>query len=153
MHPSPTEAPSTLPAFVLALALLGALSAGGGQAYFTWGNGDLGTTVTPRYLAPGFDPGLAQTTPLVFVVPTAKTIHKLNVLQPIAGVGGDVVYTLYVNGVASVLTATLLASAASGSDLVNNVAAPAGATLALVVTKAGAITTSPGNVEVSVEVF
>jgi len=33
MHPSPTEAPSTLPAFVLALALLGALTAGGWQAW------------------------------------------------------------------------------------------------------------------------
>ncbi|PUA97394.1 uncharacterized protein DUF3106 [Acidovorax sp. 107] len=33
MHPSPSEAPSTLPAFVLALALLGALSAGGWQAW------------------------------------------------------------------------------------------------------------------------
>ena len=32
MHPSPSEAPSTLPAFVLALALLGALTAGGWQA-------------------------------------------------------------------------------------------------------------------------
>ena len=33
MHPSPPEAPSALPAFVLALALLGALSAGGWQAW------------------------------------------------------------------------------------------------------------------------
>jgi hypothetical protein len=33
MHPSPSEAPSTLPAFALALALLGALTAGGWQAW------------------------------------------------------------------------------------------------------------------------
>ncbi len=116
-------------------------------AVLSWGNGSISSTVTTRYLTPWADPTLAQVSAVQYRVPRAGVIRNLRVRQNGAtGNANPVVYTLRVNGVASVLTASVAANANDGSDLVNSVTVAAGDLLDIEVTKALDVATSPTGI-------
>lgn len=125
---------------------------GNGPCVLGWGNNLVGYTTTPRYLTPWYDGDLALVAPVRAEAPRAGTLRSLRVRHTTpAGNGNPIAYTVRVNGVASALTATLLSTAASGSNLINTVAVAAGDLLDLEVTKPLSIGTSPTGVTVDVE--
>ena len=67
------------------------------------------------------------------------------------GNGNDIVYTLRVNGIASVLTVTLASTATQGSDNVNTVSITQGDNLDIEVTKASGVGNSPDEITVTME--
>lgn len=120
---------------------------------YIWGDAAIAATTTTRYLTPGFADGTASTTPIQFRVPSAGTLRRLRVRQNTgAGNGNAVVYTVRVNGVASLLTVSMTSTANDGSDLVNTVAIAAGDLIDIEVTKALSIAASPSDIVASLEV-
>jgi hypothetical protein len=117
----------------------------------TWGTlTGIQTSTTTRFLDPGYNQAQAGTATVPWAAPSAGNIKNLRVAQ-LAGAGGAVLYTLTVNGVATALTASVLASATSGSDLADTIPVAAGDLIALQVTKAAGIGTSPTRIVVSAE--
>ena len=130
------------------------LNIAGGSSILTWGNSDEGADTTERYLSPGFGLQTASTTQLRYVVPRSGIVRNMYVRHNVGnGNGNDIVYTLHVNGVASSLTVTLASTGTQGSNLTDSVAISAGDEIDVVVTKALAITTSPENIMVSLEIY
>jgi len=130
---------------------LDSVGTGARTCLLTWGSlAGIATTTTTRFLDPGYNQAAAGTTTVPWAAPSAGKIKNLRVTQ-IAGAGGACVYTLTVNGVAVALSASVLATATAGSDLVNSIAVAAGDLIALQVTKGVAITTSPTRIVVSAE--
>jgi hypothetical protein len=112
-----------------------------------WGSLTVGSTVTTRYLGPWVSDNLATVAPLRWRTPRAGTISTLRVRQEVgAGNGNPIVYTLRVNGVASILTVSMLSTANDGSDLINSVVVVAGDLLDFEVTKAADIAASPTGI-------
>jgi hypothetical protein len=70
----------------------------------------------------------------------------------VVGVGGNIVYTLRINGAASALTVTLAASGTVATDATHSAVVNEGDVLDLQVTKAVAITTSPTSITATLEV-
>ena len=120
----------------------------------SWGNQDVGSTVTTRYLSPGFDEISASTTPIQIRVPfAAGTLKNMQVdHNGPNGNGNPIVYTLRVNGVPSALTVSLSSLVADGSDNVHSVAVVQGDHLDIEVTKAAGVGTSPDHVTVTLEI-
>jgi hypothetical protein len=117
-----------------------------------WGNDNIATSTTLRYLTPGYTDDLAETIPTEMSIPTAGTIRKMRIRHTAAGTGASsITYTLQVNGSDSSLLVTMLPTAQNGSDLVHTVTVAAGDIIRIKVTKAGSITTSPSNLTCSVE--
>lgn len=116
-----------------------------------WGNSSVGTTTATRYMVPGFDQSLAHTTLVSIPVTYGGTIKSLYVRHNVpAGNGNAIVYTVLKNGVATALTVSLASTGTTASDLVNSFTVVAGDTLAIEVTKAAGIVTSPTDVFVTV---
>lgn len=112
-----------------------------------WGDNSVGSTTTTRYLSPGYDDGVAETSPTQIRAVRAGTMRNFRMRHNApAGNGSSIVYTLRVNGVATALTVSLASTATDGSDLVSAVAIVAGDLLDFEVTKAGGIGGSPNNV-------
>lgn len=117
-----------------------------------WGNGSVSATVTTRYLSPWYDDSLAQTIPVRWRVPRAGTIRSMRVRHNVtAGNGNAIVYTLRVNGVATLLSVSLASTATDGSDLVDSIAVADGDLIDIEVTKALAVGTSPSDIALVVE--
>ncbi len=117
------------------------------------GNDTLNSSTTTRYLTPGYSSASAGTTAIQYRVPFAGTFKNLRVRHnTTAGNGNAIVYTLRVNGVASVLTVSMASTASDGSDLAHTMAVAAGDLIDIVVTKALSVGTSPGLVVASLEV-
>lgn len=118
-----------------------------------FGASSVAASTASRALWPAYE---NATGPLIasvvqFRVPRAGTIKSMRVHANGAGNGNAIVYTLRVNGVASVLTVSMLSTAVDGSDLVNTVAVAAGDLLDVNVTKALAVGTSPSDITCTVE--
>jgi len=147
-----TGNPNTIAAFNGAGAAIYLPPPSSGSAPVLWGADSVGTSVTTRYLTPGYEDGLAQTVPIQIRAVRAGTLQKLRVRHNItAGNGNPIVYTLRVNGVATALTVSLASTVADGSDLVNTVAVAAGDLLDFRVTKAAGVVASPADIVATVE--
>ncbi len=123
-------------------------------ALLTWGDVSVGATTTTRFLSPGFgDQVLASTLAIQFRMPFAGTLENPRVRHNIPGGNGNaIVYTLRVNGVATLLLVSLASNAADGSDLVNQIVVAAGDLLDIEVTKAANVAMAPNNVVVVLQV-
>jgi hypothetical protein len=116
-----------------------------------FGAGSVGTTTTSRYLVFGYTPNIAPIMREAIRASRAGTCSNLRVRHNTVGVGGNISYTLYRNGVASALTAAVAASALAGSDLVDQVIVAADDLLELRATKGSSIGSSPAEITVTVE--
>jgi len=125
----------------------------GGSSSLTFGNGQVGTSTTPRYLEPGFNPELAPISETAEVVEFACIVDRLYVRHNDVGAAAEpIVYTLMIDGVATTLTCTVNANASGGSDLTHAVVVPAGSRASIRATKAGVLTASPTRIVASVRV-
>lgn len=129
--------------------VVGVNVAGGG---FFWGAGNVATTAVTRFLQPGYQTGVAPTTGVRIPIRRPGTLRNLTMQNRVVGVGAALItFTLLKNGVATALSFSVAATAASGSDIVDTVSVVAGDFIELRVTKAAAIATSPTDVEVAVD--
>jgi hypothetical protein len=129
-------------------------SGGPGSSIIAFGADQITASTTPRFLYPWYSNDVAQTSVLTMTIPTVGggTLRNMRVRQENpAGNGNPIVYTLRVNGVASLLTVSILSTAQDGSDLVNTVAVVAGDEIDLRVTKAAVIAASPMDILVTME--
>jgi hypothetical protein len=141
-----------------------AVDAGGGQSnvfvpggavadgsMLIWGVDNVGSASDTRFIPPGRANGLATTSSVYqFAMARAGTLRNLYVRHNSAGGNGNnVVYTVMVNGVATLITATKATGAiGTVSDLVNGFAAAQGDLVAIRATKAVAV--GGGNIDVQV---
>ncbi len=124
------------------------------SAVLSWGNFSIGTTISARYLTPGFGDTIAPTSPTQFRIPRAGMVKNLYVHHNVTGGGTiNITYTVRKNGVNQTVSTIVSADAADGSDTSNSFSVVAGDLLDVVITKASAITTSPVNVVASVELI
>jgi hypothetical protein len=119
-----------------------------------WGNDTITAAADMRYLSPGSDGTASLTNVEQIPLPRAGTLRRLFARHNSAGGNGNsVVYTVLVNGVATVLTVTLATGAiGQASDLVNTVAVAQGDRISLRASKAGVIAGGDINVQATVEV-
>lgn len=118
---------------------------------FVFAAGGLGLSTTPRFLPFGLASNNAPTSPVSLRAARAGTFSNMRVRHNLTGTGGNITYTLRVNGVDSALTVTATAASTGGADLVNSVAVAANDLIDLRVTKAAAITNSPSEVTATLE--
>jgi hypothetical protein len=124
----------------------------GGAAQLLFGDDSISNTTTVRYLTPGFDDGVAETSVTEIRLSRAGTLQSMRVRHNTAGTGAaTLTYTLLIDGVATALAVAMSNTAQDGSNLVNSVAVTAGQRATIQVEKSGAITTSPDNVTCTVE--
>lgn len=142
------DALNTLDALVAALAV-----AVQRPAFLHWGSNSVSATTTTRYMPPGYDSALASLTPLQYRAPAACMLRNLHVRHNVpSGNGLPIVYTIRVNGVATLLSASLASTGTDASDLVDTIAVAAGDLIDLQVTKAASVGTSPTDVIAILEV-
>lgn len=131
----------------------GAGGAGTVISFLTWGDDNITTTTTTRYLTPGFDDGTAETTETAYRVPSAGTAQNMRVRARAVGSGAaTLTYTLMVNGSPSSLEVAMSNTAQDGTDLVNTVLLSAGDLISIRVTKSASLSSSPDDIMVSLEV-
>lgn len=126
---------------------------GGGVSVVTFGNYEISTTTTTRYLDPGFNGNLAPVSATSWRCPADGNIEALFVSHTDLGAAAEpVVYTVMVNGVATSVSCTVNANAASGSDVANTAAVLQGQLVTVRVTKAGTLTTAPTRITATFQV-
>lgn len=119
-----------------------------------WGAGSVAETVTSRYLFPGSGSSTLAPVDVVGIsMPSNGTLHKMAVVHNVVGVGGDITYTMLVNGVASALSVSLAASGGTASNAVDNVPIVSGDIVSVQVSKGGAIATSPQLIQLTMELY
>lgn len=136
---------------ILERAFLAATAGQYGDDVFVFATGGIGTSPTARYIPFGFTPRNAPALPVSLRAPRAGTASNLRVKHNQGGTGGNLTYTLLVNGAPSALTVTCTAGGVGGADLVNSVVVAADDVLDLRVTKAATIAVSPLDITVTVE--
>lgn len=125
---------------------------GSAYAILQWGATGLTSTVTTRYMTPGWGFGNAGTSAIRMPIPRDGTVQRMYVLHNIpAGNGNNIVYTVRNNGVATALLVTLASTAAVGSNLISSFAVVAGDQIDIQVTKALDVAVSPSNIEIVLE--
>jgi hypothetical protein len=127
-----------------------------GAVFLTWGAATIAAAADSRAIAPGFD---ATTAPLFPATMYDSACPRAGVLRNLfarhnaaAGNGAAVTYTIYHNGVVTLLS-VMLATGAVGqaSNLVNAVAVAQGDRIQIVATKAANIAAGGVNVIVTAE--
>jgi hypothetical protein len=115
-------------------------------------NGTL-TTANDRWLFAGYaqaNPRNSNTARMI--APRSGTLRNMYVLHNVVSPDNvNLTYTAEVGGVGTALAVTLLASAVSGSNLVNTVAVAAGQTIGVKLGKAAALTTEADRPVVTME--
>ena len=149
LHRYPGEAGVVLPTAPAPLAQ----GSGGTGAVIAFGNNGIGTNTDTKFLCPWFDDAGAPQARVPWRAPRAGLVANMSVRQNSVGIGGDIVYALEVNTVATAISITMAASDLQGVDDVNTVAVAMGDLLSVVVTKAVAITDSPNDIIVSANFF
>ena len=125
---------------------------GSGGGILSFGNDSVSATITPRYLTPWYSDSLALVAPVQWRLPKAGTLRNLRVRHNIpAGNGQPIVYTVRINGVATLLSVSLASNVADGANLVNSVAVVAGDLIDVEVTKAGDVAASPLGIDAVME--
>lgn len=118
-----------------------------------WGNASVSSTVTARYLTPGYEDDVAPIAAIQYRAPFAAAISDLYIRQNTgAGNGGDIVYTLRVNGSPSALTATVASTANDGNDVTHTATVAVGDLIDIEVTKAVDVAASPTEIVASLRV-
>lgn len=111
-----------------------------------WSNSSVGGTTTTRYLTLGSG-SLAQTTPIQHRLPRGGTLKSLYIHHNSPGGNGNaIVYTVRINGVATLLTVSLASTGADGSDLANSVVVSAGDLIDIEVAKAAGVAAGPSDI-------
>ena len=124
----------------------------GGKSILLWGNNSVNASITTRSLTPGYSDTAAGTNIVQIVIPVDGTLRNMYARHNVtAGNGDAIVYTVWVNGVATALAVSLASTTQNGSDLVDTVAVLAGDLVDIAVTKALAVVTSPSDVAVTLE--
>jgi len=124
---------------------------GADKSIVGFGAGSVATTTTTRFLFPWYEDILAQLTVIRWRAPFPGTLRNLHVRHNIVGVGGAIVYMVNINGIPTLLLVSLGSAIVDGSNLVDSVAVVAGDLVAITVTKAVAITTSPTDITAVME--
>jgi len=135
---------------------LAGISAAAGPAFLTWGNANIAAAADTRFMSPGRSTATASLTAIYgYRAPEARSYKNLRVRHnTVAGNGNAAVYTLRINGVNTLLSASLVTGAVGdATDLVNVVAVAAGALVELVVSKALAIAGGGVDAMVALEIF
>jgi len=123
------------------------------HAILIWGDDDIATSTTVRYLTPGYDDSVAETTVASMRIPYSGVLKNLRVRHNSAGSGSaTITYTVLVNGSGSSLVVAMSNTAQDGSDLVNSANVSAGDLIAIRVNKSSSISSSPDNIVASLEV-
>lgn len=131
---------------------LDGIASGAASCLLIFGASALSATTTTRFLFPTYEDALAPTAAIQYRVSRAGTLRNLRVRHnTTAGNGNAIIYTLRVNGVASLLTVSLASTAADASDLVNTVVVAAGDLVDVRATKALNIASSPTGVVAEME--
>ena len=121
--------------------------AGGNDSLLLFGSGTVGGSTTTRYLYPGYDDGLAQTAVIQINAAYAGTLQDFYIRHNSpGGSGADITYTIRINSVASIITATLASTGTAVSDLVNTAAVVAGDLIDVEITKAGGVGAGPSDI-------
>lgn len=120
-----------------------------------WGTNSSGTTTgSVKYLYPGFQNAGVSSSAIIFTAPLAGNMRNLFVTIGTAGSGtGNMAYTIFKNGSATALTATVLMTSTTGNDTTHNFSFSQGDTLACTLQGSGTVSTGHANVLVSVELF
>jgi hypothetical protein len=122
------------------------------SASVMFGANSISATITPRYLFPRFADSTAQTALIQWQVERDGTLRNLHVYQNVpAGNGNNIVYTVRVNGVPTLLAVTMASTASSGAELVESVPVSRGDLVDIEVTKALSIGSSPSDIVASME--
>jgi len=136
-----------------------ALAAAGGAAtaIVMWGNNSVGSSTASRVLDPGFEARLAPLSSSTafneWRVPRGGTLRNLYVRHNSpGGTGAVITYTVFVNGVATVLTIGVASTTASGADTVNSVVVVAGDRVRIEATKVAIAGGGSIQPEISLEV-
>lgn len=112
------------------------------------------TVAADRWLFPGYAQADPRNDDTVRVIaPRAGTLRNLFIEHNVVG-GNDpktLTYTVQLNGIDTLLAVTLLATAASGSNLVNTVAVAQGDELGLRMSKSAVLNSAPQRVVTSME--
>lgn len=117
-----------------------------------WGNSAIGLTTVERFPDPFSDGVLAPVVEIFFVMPRDSTLRNLFVRNRIAGAGGSTItYTLRVNGVNTLLLVTLATTALQGSNTIDFIDTLQGDLISVSCNKALAITTSPSDIQITLE--
>ncbi len=113
----------------------------------SYGANNVNTTTAEKFLKPGGFSGAATGQEVFVPYPNLLgTLKNLSITHGIPGLGGDVIYTVMKNSIATDLTVTMDASDAVGSSSSGTVTAAAGDSVSIRVTKPFDITTSPANI-------
>jgi hypothetical protein len=133
-----------------ASTVTGPTGTSGGGGTLTWGDGNLGSSADTRLLHPSYNALSTATTvgnAVEWVAPRGGTLRNMFVRHNTAnGNGTNVVYTVFVNGVATAITVTLATGAiGQASDLVNSVVIVQGDVVNITAVKAVSI--ANGNLQ------
>lgn len=122
------------------------------KSLLVFGNNNISATTVTRYMNPYTVNATASTTIINLVIPFSGTIRNMHVYHNnTAGNGNNIVYTLLKNATSTALTVTIPSTTQTASDTSNSVSISAGDRLALEVTKALGIGSSPSDICVSME--
>jgi hypothetical protein len=129
----------------------------GSTAILQWGNNSVGSSTATRVLDPGYEnrtaPLAAGTAFIDLRVPRAGTLRNLYIYHnnP-GGTGAVITYTIFVNGIATAISAGLASTGTVAADTVNSVVVAAGDRVRVQVTKVASAGGGSRRPEVSLEV-
>jgi len=122
----------------------------GGSCVLEWGNLDIATSATVRYLSPGYDSVTAPTLMLQYRIPMSGTLDQARVRcrtpgTPLGGPPGNINYRVRIENGLSPLVVTMHVTALDGQNLLDSAIVNAGDRIHIEVTKPGGIMTSPSS--------
>jgi len=127
-------------------------SVGNGNGGFMWGAASIASSTTSRHLYPGYENTIAQVSLLQIPVPRPGTARNLFVHHnDPKGNGNPIDYTLIKEGAPTALTAQLISTAASASNVADSVDFAQGEKMGILVTKGVSIGNGGLDVTVTVE--
>jgi len=118
-----------------------------------WGNGSISSTITTRYLAPGFEESTARNADTYRLpMPRQGEFRNLTAMHntPL-GSANNVVYTLLING-ASQLSVSLAANATGPAATAGPIFSPSGSVISIQVTKPDGAIGGGGNTSSTVTI-
>ena len=117
-----------------------------------WGANSVQASTATRYLYPFYEDKTAETGLFQVTAPRDGTLRNMFVRHNSPnGNGGAIVYTLLVNGADTALTVSLASTGSTASLTGVEVAVSQGDLLAMRVTKAAAVGSTPNNINVTME--
>ena len=125
-------------------------------ALITFGANSVSSTTSDRWLYPSYQNTLAPTIAMYFRLPFKRSgkIRNLRIFHNTPGGNGlNIVYTLQVEAISTLLSVTIPSTSQDGSNLINVASFNPGDRVSLYVQKAASIGASPLDIIASMEVF